>query len=233
MSHLDDLTLAALASGDGDPASSAHATSCPACAANLASLVALTDALKEPLPSLEEPPASVWRAVAAATAEQAPERASVARLVPREVSAPRRWRPATLAVAASAAVILVTVAGVFGLTRGQAEPEVMATADLADLAAGAPAGTASVETRDDGSTLLVVDTTYTAPAMGVLEVWLIDRDIDGMISLGYLTADHGEFEIPPGFDVSEHPIVDISVEPLDGVPTHSGVSVTRGILDLA
>lgn len=27
------------------------------------------------------------------------------------------------------------------------------------------------------------------------------------------------------------PIVDISAEPLDGVPTHSGDSVTRGVLD--
>ena len=34
-----------------------------------------------------------------------------------------------------------------------------------------------------------------------------------------------------GLDLTEFPLLDISVEPLDGDPTHSGVSVARGDLD--
>jgi hypothetical protein len=40
-----------------------------------------------------------------------------------------------------------------------------------------------------------------------------------------------EFELPADLDLEQFPIVDVSVEPLDGVPTHSGVSVARGELE--
>ena len=38
-------------------------------------------------------------------------------------------------------------------------------------------------------------------------------------------------DLPEGIDLAEHPIVDVSVEPLDGDPTNSGVSVARGVLE--
>ena len=37
-------------------------------------------------------------------------------------------------------------------------------------------------------------------------------------------------EVPSGVDLTEYPVVDVSVEPLDGDPSHSGVSVVRGRL---
>ncbi len=64
---------------------------------------------------------------------------------------------------------------------------------------------------------------------GFYEVWLIDENVDGMISLGVLTAD-GRLDVPDTMDPSAFPVVDISVEPLDGDPTHSGQSVLRGVL---
>jgi hypothetical protein len=50
-----------------------------------------------------------------------------------------------------------------------------------------------------------------------------------MVSLGPLRAD-GRYAIPDGVDVRAFPVVDVSIEPLDGEPTHSGRSVMRGVL---
>ena len=80
--------------------------------------------------------------------------------------------------------------------------------------------------------MLVVNTDYQAVPNGDLEVWLIDPNVEGMVSLGFLASSHAEFVIPEGYDPSAYPIVDISIEPRDGVPTHSGESITRGVLSL-
>ncbi len=58
---------------------------------------------------------------------------------------------------------------------------------------------------------------------------MIDGQVDGMISLGPYSGD-GEYSIPDGIDPSQYPIIDVSIEPTDGVPTHSKVSIIRGIL---
>jgi hypothetical protein len=36
--------------------------------------------------------------------------------------------------------------------------------------------------------------------------------------------------IPAGVGTDVFPIIDLSIEPVDGVPTHSGKSVLRGVL---
>ena len=69
------------------------------------------------------------------------------------------------------------------------------------------------------------------PTDGFLELWVIDTDVVGMHSLGIVSAD-GTFALPPGLDPADFPVVDISIEPVDGDPTHSGNSVARGVLDL-
>lgn len=61
------------------------------------------------------------------------------------------------------------------------------------------------------------------------EVWLIDDNLEGMISLGVLNAE-GRLDVPDTVDPAAFPNVDISVEPLDGNPAHSGQSVLRGQL---
>ena len=52
-----------------------------------------------------------------------------------------------------------------------------------------------------------------------------------MVPLGVLRPGTQTFELPAGLDLGEYPIVDVSVEPLDGDPTHSGISVARGELE--
>ncbi len=38
------------------------------------------------------------------------------------------------------------------------------------------------------------------------------------------------FPLPPSVDVAEFPVVDISLEPVDGNPAHCGDSIVRGTL---
>ena len=85
-----------------------------------------------------------------------------------------------------------------------------------------------VETADGRRLDLSLPDGLPAPA-GFYEVWLIDPDVEGMVSLGPARSD-GTYAVPSDLDVTAFPIVDVSVEPPDGNPTHSGVSVLRGTL---
>ena len=51
------------------------------------------------------------------------------------------------------------------------------------------------------------------------------------MSLGPLPVDGmGEFFLPQGLLAAGYRIIDVSQEPADGDPSHSGVSVVRGAL---
>jgi anti-sigma-K factor RskA len=84
--------------------------------------------------------------------------------------------------------------------------------------------------RPDGSRVLRLELDADAPDEGYLEVWLIDSDVVGMVPVGVVSAGTEELVLPPDIDVGQFPIVDVSVEPLDGDPTHSGMSIARGQL---
>ena len=77
---------------------------------------------------------------------------------------------------------------------------------------------------------LTVDVSRLAGTSGFYEVWLIDRGVKKMIPLGILHGSQGQFAIPEGVDLSQYPIVDVSAEPLDGNPQHSGKSLLRGTI---
>ena len=66
------------------------------------------------------------------------------------------------------------------------------------------------------------------PQNGYLEVWLLRPDVSGLVTLGVLDETEEEFVLPAGLDLSEYPVVDISVEQLDGDPGHGGLSLVRG-----
>jgi hypothetical protein len=63
------------------------------------------------------------------------------------------------------------------------------------------------------------------------ELWLIKADGTGLISLGP-ALDGNTYEIPENIEVSEYPIVDVSDEPIDGDPAHSGDTICRGKLSI-
>ena len=137
-----------------------------------------------------------------------------------------RW-----AALAAAVLVIVALAAVLVLPSGNDE-EVAASARLSP--AGLPAGErgARGDARlldDDGRRHLQVDVDGLADAQGFYEVWLLRPDLSGLQPLG-TTEGSGDFVVPDGLDLSSYSIVDISLEPLDGNPDHSGKSVLRGEL---
>ncbi|MDE0546649.1 anti-sigma factor [Microbacterium sp. C7(2022)] len=94
-------------------------------------------------------------------------------------------------------------------------------------------GTADVEEDEEGSRRLVVTVGADARPDTYREVWLIRNDAGALISLGVLDGDSGTFVIPDGLDLEEYNLVDVSVEPIDGDPAHSGDSIVRGQLSQA
>lgn len=139
----------------------------------------------------------------------------------------RRQVPWILAVAAA----LVVVAGaVTVITRDRGDETTLvasSTLDALELAPEGAAGSAEL-VEVDGQLRLKLD----VEGLGTdefHEVWVIDTEVSQLISLGPVRAD-GTYDLPPGIDPAAFPIVDVSIEPLDGDPTHSGQSVLRGQL---
>lgn len=139
----------------------------------------------------------------------------------------RRRLPWVIGAVAAAVVLIVGVAAL--VRQPSAEPTVVASTPLGSLG---PAGSGEVELVDaDGELRLRLDISDVDPGDGFLEVWMIDTDVTRLVSLGPVRAD-GTYDLPPGLDPAQFPVVDVSVEPLDGDPTHSGDSVLRGELAL-
>ena len=129
----------------------------------------------------------------------------------------------TVAAAAAAVVALVAVAP----WRG-APPQPLAAADLAPVGDADVAPVEGEFVRADRGAELHLDLSSLPPRDGAFyEVWLLDLDHGRLLSLGPVRPD-GTYALPPGTDVGEYPTVDVSVEPDDGDPGHSGTSVLRG-----
>lgn len=92
-------------------------------------------------------------------------------------------------------------------------------------------GTADLN-REDGRTDLVVRTDPIDADDGYLEVWLINRDLQRMVSVGVMDPAEGDQSFPVTQELIDqgYVIVDISREGFDDKPQHSGDSVVRGTL---
>jgi hypothetical protein len=182
---------------------------------------------------LEPVPEGLWAAIEAeAFARGAADgRDDVAEVV---TIAGRRRARRLQALAVAAAVIVAVAVGAFAVARsGSGEAEVLAAAELSNdglsPSAAGTRGDARLEERD-GARFLELRLAGT-PALGdaYLEVWLIDRAVEGMVSLGPYHGD-GRYDIPASVDPGRFPVVDVSIEPIDGQPAHSGDSAVRGVL---
>ena len=181
----------------------------------------IADDLTEDDRDLMAPPASVWAAIEAETAVDSSD--NVHRLFARPLP--------LLAVAA--AVMAVVAVGAVVFTRGESATGVIAEAAISNEGlpvANPDSGVAQLR-EVDGRLVLDVDVPDLPSADGFYELWIIDTEVTGMQSLGVVTGD-GEYALPDGIDPTQFPVVDISVEPADGDPTHSGQSIWRGVLDL-
>lgn len=250
----ETLALAALREPLPEP-DTAHLAGCPTCRAEVTSLQRSVGALAVPefaAPSgAVAPPSSVWGAIAAATGVTATPRPDVVTASAEEPAPavrdsvppardagdvvrefpPRRGR-LLLAMAASLLVGAGIGAGAVALSdrdAGDAGDELVA-ADLEPLDDRGALGSAAVVERD-GTRILQVDLEAPATDDGYYEVWLLEPDAQAMFSIGVVQAGSSTLELPPGIDLDAFPVVDVSVEALDGDPTHSGVSVARGVLD--
>lgn len=150
----------------------------------------------------------------------------------RRRAAARRW--ALPAIAAGVALVL-GIGGGFGLSRvlQPGSGEVVATARLAALPDWPDAaGTATLRELPDGTRQVdvEVDTTGDTADAPLREVWLLTPDASGLVSIGFMDGSTGTFTVPADVDLATYPIVDVSAEPQDGDPAHSGDSIVRGEL---
>ncbi|MDO8106253.1 anti-sigma factor [Isoptericola sp. b441] len=259
MPHLepDVIALAALGEPLDDDARS-HLEQCAACRAELDALAVTAVRARAAGPVTEqlvEPPPAVWDRIAAEL--DLPEhvqpgpapRDPGAHRVPQGAAAPtrppaatgpagrdarrrsrRRVAPAWLAAAAAVGVVLGGAGTAWW--NGRSPTQVVVERATLDALPQWPeaSGSAMVERSSDGTRRLVVTLSGAGADSGYHEVWLIDPEVTKLISLGVLHGDHGSFPLPDGVNLTQYPIVDVSEEPYDGNPAHSGDSIVRGVL---
>jgi hypothetical protein len=224
----DDLALRAL--GEDVPGLDEHLATCAQCRSELDQLrdVVGTARSVEPEDQPVAPPPSVWEGVVSELRLGSVPAGD--ELAARRAGAGRRG---SLLVAAAAAVVGIAVgaAGALLLSGDDGSPssQVVARAILDPLPQHEGSGSASVSTSD-GRRVLEVDVSDLTRGDGFYEVWLLDAQAQRLVSLGLLEGDEGRFPLPEQVDVTEYPVVDVSIEPADGDPAHSGNSVVRGTL---
>ncbi|KMM45032.1 anti-sigma factor [Cellulomonas sp. A375-1] len=135
-----------------------------------------------------------------------------------------------IAGAAAAGVVIGGVGVGWVQSRDDRAQTVVATATLEPLPGWSAKGSATVQVARDGTRTLVVDVAEDTAPDGFREVWLLTPDVSGLVSVGTLAGSSGRFDLPAGLDLDEFSVVDVSQEPFDGNPAHSGDSIVRGAL---
>ncbi len=103
----------------------------------------------------------------------------------------------------------------------------VATAALEPLESGAAGRVALVE--DGNGRAVRIEDPQLAEVDGYYEVWLASPELDRLVSLGpYVPGQVNR--VPGAVDLAAYPVLDVSIEPVDGDPTHSARSVLRGTL---
>lgn len=256
------LALFALGEPVATPDESEHLADCAMCVDDLAALrhAALAGRSTMDVGELESPPESVWLrivdelAIGSTMTRPAPAPVAVSAAPPsteegdvradavpptrregRAESEPARrggvWK--LWALAASFALIASAGLGVWVIGQRAAFTEI-AEASLAPFPDHPGAeGTAVVEEQSDGSLAVRVALSADAAPDTFREVWLIKADASDLVSLGVLESAEQTFAVPAGVDLNDFVLVDVSQEPVDGPPTHSGDSIVRGELEFS
>jgi hypothetical protein len=153
------------------------------------------------------------------------------------VSAQGRFGPVRRLVAVAAAFLLAGLAAGIGgtwavLDHRDRSPRtvVLAATSLSGLTLAPDAAGRADVVETSGGRQLDLDVDRLAAPDGFYEVWLIDPTVTKMVAIGVLSGSEGRFTLPAGVDLASYPLVDISIQPLDGDPKHSGRSVLRGTL---
>jgi Anti-sigma-K factor rskA, C-terminal len=142
--------------------------------------------------------------------------------------APTRRR-LVLASAAAAVLGAGIALGAVTLAHGSAGTQVAATR-LRALEGSGASGTAVVVEDADHTLDLRVTLHGPRPASGYYEAWLADTGLDRMVAVGALHEGTTTLPVPGGVSPGRYPVVDVSVQQLNGNPAHSDLSVARGLL---
>lgn len=256
----DVIALLALREPTGSDADREHLLHCDLCRGEVAEIARIVDLGRrtDPDEPMVMPGPHVWKAIRAElgfaepSAVNQPPSAPVTMTEPISLAARRGARTTTDGQSArvvmpirrtsrpiligvlAAAVALVAGIGIgFGVAQQPSQREtVIGEAQLKALPAWTGAkGQAEVEKDAKGKRVLVISVDSARPSHGSRQVWLIDKQVKGMVSLGFLSDGKARLNIPDQTNLSAFPIVDVSAEPGDDPdPKHSGDSIVRGIL---
>jgi hypothetical protein len=189
-------------------------------------LAALTDDDRQ----LDPPATRVWDAIALelGIAETPAENTDLASVVP--LTPKGRWGLAFIVGAAA----LVAMVASFAAWRAVSEEDdltVIASTQISSegLGTASPLAGRAELVEEGGQLYIQLDVSDLPSPGGYIEAWLIDPNVEGMYPLGAVDGDV-RLPVPHGVEPTDFPIVDLSIEPLDGDPTHSGVSILRGVL---
>ncbi|MFC7846596.1 anti-sigma factor [Streptomyces sp. NPDC001046] len=258
MEHTDEETLALMAIGESpSPPVEEHVHACPRCSRELDALSRVVSTMKTPDPledDLIAPPPGLWDAIASelqldrqpadpdppppadAVAPEPPALlpgagAGVVSRPPQPATPAKRRRLGRFSVAlAACAALLGAAAGstiTWWVTRDGTGTSVADGSRLQSLQASS-AGYARLSDNDGHRTLRI--TVEGLPrTSGYFEVWLMDRTHTKLVSMGVLGPDgRASLPVPNNIDLREYSVVDVSVQPYNGKPDHSGDSLVRG-----
>lgn len=245
MNHLDGETLAGVALGDiSDDQALAHVAACSECRAEIESFQEVLDVTRElaGVP-LVPPPVHLWSAIEAEIAADdvaAPDGAAPDGAAGDVAVRRATWQRSWPRLAAAAAVGVLVGGGLTAAVLQGRDTTNPPTPSMVTLAA------VNLDTLDTTTTLgkaMLVRTaseldldveapTLTPAADGYLEVWLINKDLKRMVSIGVLPSGttRKRFVIPQSLIDQGYVVVDISRESFDDQPAHSGESLVRGTL---
>lgn len=245
MEHTDEETLALMAMGeDPSPPDDEHVRTCARCARELAALRHVVLTMKGPSPREDEllpPPADLWDSIASelglhhqdegAAPNTAEEKPTGGHQPSPRVARPRFRRMSRLSVAlAACAALLGAAAGstiTWWVTRDDATVSVADGRRLDSLQANS-AGYARLS-GSSGHRTLTITVKGLPRTSGYFEVWLMDRTHSKLVSMGVLGSDgRASLPVPTNIDLREYSVVDVSVQPYNGKPDHSGDSIVRG-----
>lgn len=248
----DDLAVIALDASHATPDHLDHLQGCPECTDEVNSFRATAARLgglfgEHP----QQPSPATWDRIAAELyAEEQPGGSAPADAPAAPIPIPSPSRPvdttpptarrpillrAAAPLAAAVAGLLIGGGAVGWWLSARSTPDPV----VANVLAVSPLG--PVDAVDDGrfgraeligtdaGTALQVDAADLPTVDGDYQVWLLG-DAGRMVSLGVLHDGSGTFAVPSNLDLTRYRIVDISDEPDDGNPLHSGVSIARGEL---
>lgn len=251
MLHVDRELLTLLALGESaDDQTSAHLGRCASCRAELDSLRTVVGLGREAPQDAETtpPPERVWEAIVAEIHAGTPDTTAPAdATVPTDRARPRdetrtgrsgwarRRRGLVLAAGSAAAGLVVGAVAALGIsarTQQPPAPQLVASTAIRPVGDASPRAGGSAElVRHDDRLSLRIDAHDLPPVKGYYEVWAFVPGTTTMQPMGTLEPGHvTTLAVPSGMDVGRFSGIDISAEPYDGDPAHSGRSVLRGRL---